>query len=100
MVDLVIKKKAIDKKKNGFWSQLVGHSGVYIFTNKDSVLYVGRSKNLYQRILSHYSRRGICSAFKWDCIHFIFCENHMEIEKYVIAKLHPIKNGGVTSKLY
>jgi hypothetical protein len=51
-------------------------------------------------MISHYSNGGICNAFKWDKIHFIFCDNHKEIEKQCINEYNPIYNGYLTSKIF
>lgn len=100
IIDLVKSINEIKKYRKGNWIDLKNIPGVYIFTHKNDILYIGRSKNLYQRMISHYSNGGICNAFKWDKIYFIFCENHKEIEKQCINEYNPIYNGYLTSKIF
>jgi excinuclease UvrABC nuclease subunit len=99
-IDLVKNISDLKQNKKNKWIDLLNISGVYIFTYRNKILYIGRSKNLYKRMLSHYSNGGICNGFKWDKIHFIFCENHKEIEKQMILDYNPLLNGSLTSKLY
>jgi excinuclease UvrABC nuclease subunit len=100
MVNLTKYKKDLKPKKKGQWAELLNHSGVYVFSLNNTILYVGRSKLLYQRIISHYTQGGICHAFDWDAIHFIFCDNHKERERELIEEFRPLYNGYVTSRFY
>lgn len=99
-MDLIIKRGDIKPRKRGQWKSLLNKSGVYAFANSNKILYIGRSANLYSRIISHYSQGGICHAFDWDRIGIIFCENHKTLEKGLIDEYQPVYNGKLTSKFY
>jgi hypothetical protein len=55
-------------------------------------LYLCAGENYYNSL--NYSK------LTFDKIHFIFCENHKEIEKQMILDYNPLLNGNLTSKLY
>lgn len=95
--DVIIKPK---KRKRGQWLSLLNKQGVYIIKNQNVVLYVGRSGNLYNRLISHFSNGGILNAFEYSHIEVIFTAKHKQLEKHLIDQLSPIFNGGLTSGIY
>jgi excinuclease UvrABC nuclease subunit len=100
MISLRIQKSDIKARKRGLWSPLRGESGVYAFLKDDEALYIGRSKNLYQRLIAHFSKSGIHKALPFDEVVFIFCDNHRVLEKRLIDYFDPEYNGGLTQKIY
>ena len=100
MINIRIQKVDIKPRKRGLWSPLRGKSGVYAFLKDDEALYIGRSKNLYQRLIAHFSRSGIHKVLPFDEVVFIFCDNHKELEKRLIEYFDPDYNGSLTQKIY
>jgi len=100
MINLRIQKSDIKPRKRGLWSLLRGESGVYAFLKDDEALYIGRSKNLYQRLIGHFSKSGIHKVLPFDEVVFIFCDNHKEVEKKLIEHFNPEYNGSLTQKIY
>ncbi len=99
-MDLIFTKSSLKSRKRGQWKPLLNKCGVYAFTDSNKILYIGRSGNLYRRLISHYSQGGICHAFDWDKIGVIFCEDHRRVEKELIDEYQPTYNGKLTSKFY
>lgn len=60
-------------------------AGVYVISNKDSIpLYVGRTKNLRQRIYNNHLMGPLTSArLKKYLIHAKVCENRGEAKKFI-----------------
>jgi excinuclease UvrABC nuclease subunit len=100
MIDISIYKHELYHRKRGNWDKVWNKQGIYIFTHANDIIYIGRSSDLYTRLVQHYSKRGICNAFDWDTIHFIFTDNHKQLEKYLINKYSPLCNGNLTSRFY
>lgn len=86
---LILSYSDLSTNVNGLWLKLFNKSGCYIFLNGDCVQYVGSSGNLYQRIVSHNNKNGLCNMFSWTDICFIYCNNYKKIEKYLINKFDP-----------
>ena len=89
-------------------------NGVYVLSRKDKFLYVGQSRNLYDRIVNHHWTRNNSSMLKnleifhyktlkeslsldefiKDCyIQFVEVKlGRAELEDYIISKVDPILN--------
>ena len=101
LIDAKIAKDDIVKYKRGNWNLIYGECGVYIFTLNGIARYVGRSSCLWTRMVSHFTKGGISTAFDWDYIHFIFTENHYSLEIQLINTLNPDLNGvGLTCRIW
>ncbi|MFA6017031.1 MAG: exonuclease domain-containing protein [Patescibacteria group bacterium] len=82
-------------------------SGVYIFYNKDNeVLYVGKSKNISDRVVSHFSQ-DVTSTKHLNLIKEIVRIGHLVttgelgallLESQLIKELHPIYNARLLDK--
>ena len=89
------------KVGKGVWRELHNKQGVYFIMGKyNKVLYIGRSGNLYTRLISHYSKRGMLNILEWDRIDIVYTLNHIEAEKYFILHLNPIYNGNISQRLF
>lgn len=77
-----------------------GISGCYIIVLSNTILYIGMSKNIYNRILFHKSNGGIFYAFDWDTLLIIPSDEYKELERYLIHAFKPIHNGKLTSNIY
>ena len=87
-------------RKHGQWLPLLNKSGVYLICKDEGILYIGRSKNLYTRLINHFSDGGILNALDYDSIKVIFTDNHKQTERYLIDNYNPPANGGITSKIW
>ena len=98
----IIQKDKFILKKRGAYTDLINKKGVYYFFNdKDDLLYIGSSKNLYVRFVSHISNGGMFSFFEWNTFLAIYCDNYKELEKIELRQHHTYLNGkGFTSKIY
>lgn len=79
-------------------------SGVYIFKSNDEIIYIGSSKNLYQRMSVHNTeiRKGSNARqnqplYKFlskspFTVEFQLTDNYREEEQKLIEKYHPIYN--------
>jgi hypothetical protein len=77
-----------------------GISGCYVIAQSNTILYIGMSKNIYNRILSHKSNGGIFYAFDWDTLLIIPSDEYKELEKYLIHTYKPTYNGRLTGNIY
>ena len=67
-----------------------GLSGVYIFRDLQSVLYVGKSQCLRRRLMTHERRHQLKEP--GDFLEIIPCDNHKEVERLLIRELEPLFN--------
>ena len=79
-------------------------SGVYLFKENDEVIYVGSSKNLNMRMMSHRSciRQGSAHGYKQDFYQFLkanqftvefqLTDNYKQLEQHLIEQHHPKYN--------
>lgn len=72
--------------------------GVYVFVGIDCVLYVGESRCLRRRLLRH--ERGYLRRTPGVEIRVIPCLNHKQVERWLIAELHPSLNGVSEERRY
>ena len=98
MERILLQKSSIEYNLK-FSKGLLQKSGVYIFSHKSVVQYVGCSKNLFERLSQHLYPSGISKLFQWNQVEVVFCDNYLEVEKFCIKELKPIHNGGITSKV-
>jgi excinuclease UvrABC nuclease subunit len=56
------------------------------------ILYVGSSKNLYNRYSSHNLLRELKEKYIYIHFYFYECDNHYEIEKKLIKRIKPKYN--------
>ena len=98
MEKLLLQKSCIDYNLK-YSKDLLQKSGVYIFSNKSDVQYVGCSKNIFSRLSQHLYPSGISKLFEWNQVEVIFCDNYFEVEQFCIKELNPKYNGGITSNL-
>ena len=99
-----------DKQFKSDLNQFKNKGGVYIVFNKkqdDEIIYIGESKDLYERLTTHF---GVCSQYKSalnkalstkggikDTVNkyvrtnlsfcIILCGNHKQIETYIVSML-------------
>jgi putative endonuclease len=87
------------KRDYNFW--------VYILTNwKKSVLYVGMTNNLSQRLVQHYENRGERETFagRYHCYNLVYYEWHQYVlnaisrEKEIKMMLREHKEALITSE--
>jgi putative endonuclease len=74
---------------------------VYILTNPgQTVLYVGVTNNLQQRLFEHYFNRGNNASFagKFHCYNLLYYERHQYIDKAIMRETQ-IKKWGRQKKL-
>lgn len=79
-------------------------AGVYLFISNDEVIYVGSSKNLYQRISNHISsiRKGSAHGYQQDLYQFLqsnpftvefqLTDDYRQLEQELIEKYNPKYN--------
>ena len=79
-------------------------SGIYLFKVNEEVIYVGSSKNLYQRMVSHRRciRQGTAHGYKQDLyqylqsnpftVEFQITDNYRQLEQELVEKHHPKYN--------
>ena len=79
-------------------------AGVYLFSTNEEVIYVGSSKNLYQRISVHKTaiKKGSEHRYKQDLynylqsnkftVEFKTTDNYRQLEQELIEKYHPKYN--------
>ena len=79
-------------------------SGAYLFKTNDEVIYVGSSKNLNMRMMSHRSciRQGSAHGYKQDFYQFLkanqftvefqLTDNYKQLEQHLIEQHHPKYN--------
>ena len=79
-------------------------AGVYIFSSNDEVIYVGSSKNLYNRMMEHRSciRKGWDHGYKQDLyqylqsspftVEFQLTDNYRQLEQELTEKYNPKYN--------
>ena len=78
------------------WSEITkilnkvkGRYFVYLLINKDDVIYVGRSFNLYSRLCSHKYQKKFDSVYLEEYKTYAQC---CQAEKYLIKHYYPIEN--------
>ena len=98
MEKMLLQKSSIEFDLK-FSKDLLQKSGVYIFSNKSDVQYVGCSKNIFYRLTQHLYPSGISKLFQWNKVEVIFCDDYFEVEKFCIKELKPAYNGGITSNV-
>jgi predicted GIY-YIG superfamily endonuclease len=98
MEKILLQKSGIEYNLK-YSKDLLQKSGVYIFSNKSDVQYVGCSKNIFDRLSQHLYPSGISKLFQWNQVEIIFCDNYFEVEKFCIKELKPSYNGGITSNV-
>ena len=61
---------------------MIGKGGyIYIVSNKNrTVLYIGVTADLYNRISEHKESKGLIFAKKYNCIDLLYYEFHTTIE--------------------
>ena len=79
-------------------------AGVYLFSSNGEVIYVGSSKNLYQRMVSHRKciRKGGDHGYKQDLyqylqsnpftVEFQLTDNYRQLEQELVEQYHPRYN--------
>ena len=79
-------------------------SGAYLFKTNDEVIYVGSSKNLYKRMVSHRRciRQGSSHGYKQDLyqylqlnsftVEFQITDNYRQLEQELVEKYNPRYN--------
>lgn len=79
-------------------------AGVYLFKIDNEVIYVGSSKNLYQRMIKHrsYIRKGGAHGYKQDLykyiqsnhfsVEFQLTDDYRQLEQELIEQHHPKYN--------
>ena len=79
-------------------------AGVYLFSSNDEIIYVGSSKNLYMRMMSHRSciRQGSAHGYKQDLyqylqanpftVEFQMTDNYRQLEQELVEKYNPKYN--------
>ena len=79
-------------------------AGVYLFSSNDELIYVGSSKNLYMRMMSHRSciRQGSAHGYKQDLyqylqanpftVEFQMTDNYRQLEQELVEKYNPKYN--------
>lgn len=76
-------------------------SGIYVFKNKEGALiYIGKAKNLYKRVISYFSRKNIDWKIQklikeYETIEYIITKNETEallLEAQLIKKYKPKYN--------
>ena len=97
--DKLVYRKNIIKRKRRIWTDLNYKSGVYFFIYNNKFVYIGRSKDLYTRMLSHHNKiDGMITYGLFDKIGFLYTDNYKEIEKKLIDYFKPIYNGTQNKK--
>lgn len=97
---IVFLEKELKKRKRGQWTPLIGKCGVYTFLKKNEPIYIGRTSNLYTRLIFHFSNGGICNALDFDEIFVYFTEDYKSLERKMIKYFKPPFNGRLTSRIY
>lgn len=79
-------------------------AGVYLFSSNDEIIYVGSSKNLYNRMMRHRSciRQGSEHGYKQDLyqylqanpftVEFQITNNYRQLEQEFVEKYNPKYN--------
>ena len=79
-------------------------SGVYLFSSNNEVIYIGSSKNLYQRMTNHISsiRKGSNNGHKQELYQFLqknhftvefhLTDNYRQLEQELVERYHPKYN--------
>jgi hypothetical protein len=63
--------------------------GVYAFWDGERCMYVGESRNLRARLASHPRKKQL----KACSIRWLACENHKQVEGWLIEECKPVCNG-------
>lgn len=68
-------------------------TGVYAFVSNDTLLYVGASHELTNRVSAHLKRKQ-AREMGYNNIHayVIECANRFDLEKDIISRLQPVMN--------
>lgn len=84
-----------------YFKPLLAVEGVYVMINVNlwdnsiKTVYIGRSKNLKERHVSHPVKRILIALNNPDLalqVWFLECQNSTELEKELISKIKPILN--------
>ena len=97
----IYQDKLIPRKK-GQYTDLYKRSGVYCFFDENNdPLYVGSTKNLYQRFIAHIGTGGMFYHFKWNKFRAFYTNDYRELEREILKKYKiPLNGIGCTSIIW